>query len=260
MNTYGAVGFMSPAAIVILPVVLLLLYYCLSVWQIRNAAKRILGELRKNYTKERNIRVIGPESLPADTAGEYALAKSVVEELGFKFVCYAEDETFTRANGMMVPFQYFKDDKGEVKAATYFLPKAGYTVYDFMTEFSDGRQLITGNAAMAAKINAPPIFIRLHLPAETLPSAILKTHRERLAKILDGSGLACTTAVTPAAILERYRLEHKKIYEFHRDNGWITLKELTGLAPKNAEANARRVYAAIQKILRDEEKAIGRGR
>jgi hypothetical protein len=129
-----------------------------------------------------------------------------------------------------------------------------------MTEFSDGRQLITGNAAMAAKINAPPIFIRLHLPAETLPSAILKTHRERLAKILDGSGLACTTAVTPAAILERYRLEHKKIYEFHRDNGWITLKELTGLAPKNAEANARRVYAAIQKILRDEEKAIGRGR
>ena len=251
---------MSPVVIVILPVALLLLYYCLSVWQIRNAAKRILKNVRKNYTRERNIRVIGSESLPADTAGEYAVAKTVVEGLGFKFVCYAEDETFTRANGIMVPFQYFKDDKGSVKAATYFLPKAGYTVYDFMTEFSDGRQLITGNAAMAAKINAPPIFIRMHMPAETPPGAILKTHRERLAKILDGSGLTCTTAVTPAAILERYRLEQKTIYEFHRDRGWISLEELIGLSPKGSGGNARRVYAAIQKILRDEEKAVERGR
>ena len=251
---------MSPAVIVILPVAMFLLYYFLSVWQIRNAAKSILGELRKNYTKERSIRVIGPESLPADTAGEYAVAKTVVEGLGFKFVCYAEDETFTRANGIMVPYQYFKDDKGEVKAATYFLPRAGYTVYDFMTEFSDGRQLITNNATMAARINAPPMFIRLHLPAETLPRAILKTHRERLAKILDGSGLACTTAVTPASILERYRLEHKKIYEFHTDRGWITLDELIGLSPKGSTASARKVYAAIQKILRNEQKAVERGR
>ena len=66
--------------------------------------------------------------------------------------------------------------------------------------------------------------------------------------------------MTPAAILERYRLEQKTIYEFHRDRGWITLKKLAGLAPKNSEANAKRVYAAIQKILRDEEKAVGRGR
>ena len=251
---------MSPAVFVILPVALLLLYYYLFVWQIRGAAKRILENLRRNYTRERNIRLIGAESLPADTAGEYAVAKTVVEGLGFKFVCYAEDETFTRANGMKVPFQYFKDERGEIKVATYFLPKIGYTVYDFMTEFSDGRQLITGNAIMAAKIKAPPIFIRLHLPAETPPAEILKTHRERLAKILNESGLVCNTAVTPAAILERYKLEQKTIYEFHRDRGWISLDELIGLSRKGSEASARRVYAAIQKILRDEEKAIERGR
>ena len=66
--------------------------------------------------------------------------------------------------------------------------------------------------------------------------------------------------MTPAAILERYRLEQKTIYEFHRDRGWISLEELIGLSPKGSGGNARRVYAAIQKILRDEEKAVERGR
>ena len=52
---------MSPVVIVILPLALLLLYYGLSVWQIRNAAKRILGELRKNYTDEKPGVQIPPE-------------------------------------------------------------------------------------------------------------------------------------------------------------------------------------------------------
>ena len=130
--------------------------------------------IRKNFPRECSIRVIGTESIPGDTAEHYAEARTAVEGLGFKFVCFAEDETFTRANGIMVPFQYFRDEKGEVKAATYFPQRVGYMIYDFMTELSDGRQVTTNTATMAAKIIAPPILVRKHLPAEISVFFILR--------------------------------------------------------------------------------------
>lgn len=250
---------MFPAMIVILVVIASFIYFYCFIWRIRWAARRILESVRKNFTQDRDIRVIASEALPSDTAEKYAEAREVVEGLGFNFICYAEDETFTRANGIMVPFQYFIDDKGEVKAVTYYHPKIGYTIYEFMTEFSDGRELMTSNASMAAKIMTPPIFVRNYLPVNALTSEILKTHREQLGKILSGTrGITCSTAVMPEEILERYRRDNKIKYKFHRDRGWISLEELIRLSPKGSEATARRVYAMIQKILRDEDNAARR--
>ncbi len=250
---------MLATVIVILALFPILFYFFFFIWRIRWAARKILETVRKNYTRDRDIRIIASDSLPSNTAAKYAEARGVVEGLGFKFICYAEDETFTRANGIMIPFQYFRDEKGDMKASTYFHPKIGYTIYDFMTEFSDGRKLVTSNATMAAKIMVPPIFIRNHLPAKTLPSEILKAHREQLGKILgEYRGITCTTAVTPDGILERYRYDNKTIYKFHRDRGWISQEELIGMSPKGSDATAKRVYARIQKILRDEDDAARR--
>lgn len=244
------------AEIAIFTIFALFIYFYLFVWRIRSAAKRILENVRKNFTRELEIHVIGAESLPGNMAGKYAEARSVVEGLGFSFICCAEDETFTKANGIMVPFQYFRDEKGIVKVATYFHPRIG-TIYDFLTELSDGRQITTNNATMAAKIIAPQVFVRKNLPANTPPSEILMAHREQIEKTLKESpNITCSTAVTPDAILQRYRRDHRTIYEFHRDRGWISLEELIGLSPKGSEASARRIYSAIQKILRDEDEAM----
>lgn len=250
---------MPLTVIVILALFSILFYFFFFIWRIRWAARKILETVRRNYTRDRDIRIIASDSLPRDTAVKYAEARSAVEVLGFKFICYAEDETFTRSNGIMIPFQYFRDEKGDVKVSTYFHPKIGYTIYDFMTEFSDGRKLVTSNAAMAAKIMAPPIFIRNHLPANSLPSEMLNAHREHLDKILgEYRGITCSTAVTPDGILERYRYDNKTIYKFHRDRGWISQEELIRMSPKGSEATAKRVYAVIQKMLRDEDNAARR--
>jgi len=250
---------MLPFEIAIFAVAALFIYFYFSVWRIRGAARRILESMRKNFPRERDIHVIGPESIPGDTAGKYAEARAAIEGLGFSFVCFAEDETFTRANGITVPFQYFRNEKGDVKVATYFPQRVGYMIYDFMTELSDGRQITTNNATMAAKITAPPIFVRKHLPADTLPSEILGAHRVQIEKTLkDSPGITCSTAVTPDAILEKYRRYSRIGYEFHRDRGWISLEELLGLSPRGSEASARKIYAAIQKMLRDEDEAMRR--
>lgn len=250
---------MFPAMIVLFAVIASLIYFYFFIWQTRWAARRILESVRKNFTQDRDICVISSEALPRDTAEKYAEAREVVEGLGFKFICYAEDETFTRSNGIMIPFQYFRDEKGEVKAVTYYHPKIGYVIYEFMTELSDGRELMTSNALMAAKIMAPPIFVRNYLPVNALPSDMLKTHREQLGKILGGTrGITCSTAMTPEEILERYRHDNRAKYKFHRDRGWISLEELIRLSPKGSEATARRVYAMIQKILREEDSSARR--
>lgn len=248
---------MLPFEIAIFAFAALFIYFYFSVWRIRGAARRILESMRKNFPPERDIHVIDPESLPGDTPEKYAGARTAVEGLGFSFVCFAEDETFTRVNGMMVPFQYFRNGKGDVKVATYFPQRVGYMIYDFMTELSDGRQITTNNAAMAAKIIAPPIFVRKHLPPDAPPSEILGVHNVQVGKTLrDSPGITCSTAVTPEAILERYRRYSRIGYEFHRDRGWISLEELVGLAPGGSEASARKIYAAIQKMLRDEDEAM----
>lgn len=241
--------------IVLFAVVGLLLYFYFFVWQMRVAARRILESVRKNFTPHRELRIIGFESLPAETAGKYTEARAIVESMGLKFVCYAEDETFTKANNIMIPFQYFRDEKGEVKASTYFHPKVGYNIYDFMTEISDGRQLTTSNAVMAAKIIAPPICVRNFMPAKTAPEELLKAHHRHLEEILSKTpGITITTAVTPGTILERYSRDNKIRYEFQRDRGWISLEELIKMSPKGGEGSAKRIHAMIQKIIKDEDK------
>ncbi len=150
----------------------------------------------------------------------------------------------------MVPLRIFADEKKELRVAAYYYPPKKRTFFDFMSELSDGRMLMTSNAAKAESVDVPENMLRNFLEPSTSIEELLEDHRAFLAgKLAKSAEVRCVTAVTPGAIFDQYRLESKQKYEFHRKRGWITVGELHRISPKTPDGVLDRIMVEIQKML-----------
>lgn len=229
-------------------------------FQMQTKARRLLDSMRKNFIPEYELRVLRPEDLPEEGSKHLEEGGNALQKAGGKFVCDMENVTVSGFVGSRIAIRSYTFPDMGFEAAAYYHPKAGHLIYDLSSDLSDGTHFTTSSAESAGKLNSPPGIESVHLPYDTPAEEVIRTHMERLtAARREDPNLEISVWTTPEEIIAKEQRMARIKYEYRRQNGWMFEEEVERLCPPQEKWTAKHIYAAMQKILKEEASAQGSG-
>ena len=161
---------------------------------VRRGADRVRGQLVALYGGAHDIREVRLERAPKIDLGFYERGRAQLESLGYRFLHDIEDCTVRDATGMPACIRAHVGDHAATRVGLMHIRLGGWQrllatllrfdrdvrAVEFVTEFEDGRLLITNNTAGIGELPMPPAWEFDKLPASTSIEALAKRHRERV--------------------------------------------------------------------------------
>ena len=178
----------------------------------------------------------------------YEQGRTFLSSRGFRFLADCEDLTFRQQNGLRIPIRTMVSEDGATSAGLYhFRPRwiwrllgaREFKVLDLETQFTDGRWLVTTNAALAGALLSPPAVNSLHLPAQTPFATIVDTHIRNLVTFLTVNPGVQPVRLTTLDDVHRAQADLQRIKAEHREVTGLTKEELErigGATPSVATA------------------------
>ena len=163
---------------------------------VRKAIKGIRPSLDAAYQKRHQYVEVDPTDFSFLDLRYYNETAALLEAEGFKCLGDFEDVTLTMAFPATRTFvRALVGADGSIRVGIYHFERKGLSsllyrvvgahsakVVDFESEFSDGRFLLTSNAALASSIAQPPDILGRYLPSSTPLIEMLNLHRQRVAE------------------------------------------------------------------------------
>jgi hypothetical protein len=164
--------------------------------RVRRAAKEIHRGLGEAYKKRHQYIEVDSSDFSFLDLRYYDETAAILEAEGFKRLGDFEDVTLTMAFPTTRTFvRSLVNADGSIRVGIYHSKRRGLgslflgvtgvrsvKVVDFESEFSDGRFLLTSNAALASSIAQSPAILCEYLPSSTPMTEMLNLHRQRVAE------------------------------------------------------------------------------
>jgi hypothetical protein len=178
----------------------------------------------------------------------YEEGQRVLASRGFRFLADCEDVTFRQQSGLRIPIRACISPDGGTAAGLYhFRPRwiwramgaAQSKILDLETQFSDGRWLVTTNAAAAGALSSPPSVHSVHLPTDTPLTKILDTHANQLAAFIRFNPGVHPVKLSTLEDVHRAQADLQRIKAEHRKATGLTkgeLEKIGGVTPGVATA------------------------
>ena len=230
---------------------------------VRKATKGIRPSLDAAYQKRHQYVEVDSTDFSFLDLRYYDEIAAVLEAEGFKRRGDFEDLTLTMAFPTTRTFvRALVSADGAIRVGIYHSRRRGLSslfygvigvhsakVVDFESEFSDGRFLLTSNAALASSIAQPPDILGRYLPSYTSLAEMLNLHRQRVAEYQEAHPQVLLEKVFTLRQLfaSQYRMMVTKS-KFRRElGGGITEEEMRRIAGDEYQEEAELLLDEIEK-------------
>jgi hypothetical protein len=218
--------------------------------RVSEAARNILLNISRNYTKSASYQVVGDERIDQDSKLKIYSTLNELKQFGFIQAFIYENITFTENNGKFVPQYYCTSNLNPPIAITvYHLQPLDKCTVSCETNLSDGRVICTYNGGKAKHAPRPPEIVAQVLQEDAQIAQIIQTHREAVSENLKTSpDVTASIPLTPHELFLENERQMMIRYEYRRKIGFVTESQLVGIANGNT-ALAHEIYNEIQSML-----------
>lgn len=196
---------------------------------VRDGAQRVRGQLIALYGGAHDVREIRIERQSALDQGFYERGRAQLESLGYRFLHDVEDVTVREASGMPACVRAHVGDHGNTRVGLMHLRVGGWQrvvatllrmhrdvrAVEFVTEYDDGRFLITSNTKGVGEMPMPPSWEFEKFPLDTPIESLEASHRERVRR----AGRAPVRVHTVHDAFAAYARQWMAASEWWRDRG-----------------------------------------
>jgi len=164
---------------------------------VRKGARQVKGQLEALYSGAHDVREVRLEKRPRIDIGFYERGRAQLEALGYRYLHDIEDVTVRDATGMPACIRAHAGDHGNTRAGLMHLRVGGWKravaglfrlprdvrAVEFVTEYADGRYLITSNTKGVGEMPMPPSWEFEKFPPAASIEEVERRHRERVRRL-----------------------------------------------------------------------------
>ncbi len=214
-------------------------------------AADILQNTRALYTPPHEFVPVVPEKFDTLDLEGYDTLQKEFEAMGYTMLADIENKTVSDM-GQIVTFSRAMYHPGIMTVGMfYYFEMFSLFFFEFVTELSDGRLVITTNAIPGDEAGMPESIDTLYMQFAT-HMELLNVHLERVESYLNDSTLHAVALDTIEKIIEMENEAVMRKYEKIRSIGWVSREFL--LASSGGDENLSDcIYGALQRLLAEEE-------